>query len=246
MKLPLSHRWLHHAGAALMLAAAFAPRHGRAAELTIAMLDQGMVLEQVTRAVLTEAYAKLGVTPVFKEVPATRALAESGAGRVDGELHRMAGLSVRYPQLLQVRVPVNWFDAVVVTRSARFVPKGWDSLRPYKIGYHRGIQAFERGIAGMRIDSAPTNELMLRKLQNGRTDIALMSDVEARDLLAKMNAADLQILEPAIERIALYHYVHSKHAALLPRLEAALKAMEADGAIAAIRARTLARAKPAP
>jgi polar amino acid transport system substrate-binding protein len=246
MTLPLSHPWLQRAGAALTLAAAFAPRPGQAAELTIAMLDQGQVLEQVTRAVLTEAYAKLGLTPRFKEVPAARALAESASGRTDGELHRMAGLSARYPQLLQVPVPVNWFDAVVVTRTARFVPNGWASLRPYKIGYHRGIQAFERGIAGMRTDAAPTNELMLLKLQNGRTDIALMSDVEARELLSKMDAADLRILEPAIERVQLFHYMHKKNAALLPRLEAVLKTMEADGAIAAIRARTLAKAKLAP
>jgi polar amino acid transport system substrate-binding protein len=234
---------LRAAGAALILAFACAPLPAPAAELTIVMLDQGLLLEQVTRAVLTEAYGKLGVRVRFKEVPPTRALAESASGQVDGELHRMTGLSARYPQLLQVRVPVNWFDAVVITRSARFVPHGWASLKPYKIGYHRGIQAFEQGIAGMRTDPAPTNELMLLKLQNGRTDIALMSDVEARELLGKMDAASLRILAPPIARVQLFHYVHRKNAALVPSLEAVLKRMEADGAIAAIREQKLSRAK---
>jgi polar amino acid transport system substrate-binding protein len=221
---------------------AFAPQHSLAEALTITMLDQGQVLELVTRAVLTDAYGRLDMSPRFKEVPAARALAESGSGLVDGELHRIAGLSTKYPKLLQVNVPVNWFDAVVVSRSARFAPSGWDSLRPYTIGYHRGIQAFERGTVGMKVDPAPTNELMLRKLQNGRTDIALMSDVEARELLAKMQAGGLQILAPPIARIQLYHYVNKKHARLVPQLEAVLKRMAADGTIAAIRERTLINA----
>ena len=235
----LSQRWAIRVCATVLL---LASASCRAAELTISMLDQGQVLEQATRTVLTQAYGKLGITLKFKEVPAARALAESASGMADGELHRMAGLSARYPQLLQVNVPVNWFDAVVVTRSAQFVPKGWDSLRPYKIGYHRGIQAFERGIKGMQTDSAPTNELMLVKLQRGRTDIALISNVEARELLAKMNDPSLRILQPPIERVQLYHYVHQKNARLVPRLELVLRQMQADGSIAAIRERALVKA----
>lgn len=218
------------------------PPHSQAKDLTIAMIDQGQVIEQVTRAVLTEAYAKLDIPVRFKEVPAARALAESSSGITDGELHRIAGLSSRFPKLVQVKVPVNWIDAIVVTRTVRFTPQGWDSLRPYRIGYHYGIQAFERGTRGMKVDPAPTNALVLRKLQQGRTDIALMADVEARELLAKLGDSGLQILAPPIARIALYHYVHKKHAHLVPRLEAVLQAMAADGTIEAIRERTLAKA----
>ncbi len=223
------------------LLAALVPLRGHGQELTIGMIDQGQVMEQVTRAVLVEAYGKLDLPVRFKAVPAARALAEASLGVTDGELHRIAGLSARFPKLVQVNVPVNWFDTIVVTRGTRFTPDGWKSLRPYRIGYHFGIQAFERGTRGMKVDPAPTNELVLRKLQNGRTDIALMTDVEARELIAKMNDDTLQILSPPIARIELYHYVHKKHALLVPRLEAVLRAMAADGSIEAIRARTLAR-----
>lgn len=223
------------------LLAALAPLPARAQEMTIAMIDQGQFMEQVTRAVLTEAYAKIDVPVRFKEVPAARALAESSSGVTDGELHRIAGLSARFPKLIQVNVPVNWFDTVVVTRKVRFTPNGWKSLRPYRIGYHYGIQAFERGTHGMKVDPAPTNELVLRKLQRGRTDIALMTDVEARELIARLGDAQLQVLSPPIARIALYHYVHKKHAQMVPRLEAALRTMDADGSIEAIRTRLLTR-----
>ncbi len=221
--------------------AALAPLPSRAQEMTIAMIDQGQFMEQVTRAVLTEAYAKIDVPVRFKEVPAARALAESSSGVTDGELHRIANLSVRFPTLVQVNVPVNWFDTVVVTRKVRFTPNGWKSLRPYRIGYHYGIQAFEHATEGMKVDTAPTNELVLRKLQRGRTDIALMTDVEARELIARLGDAQLRVLSPPIARIALYHYVHKKHAQLVPQLEAALRSMEADGSIEAIRARLQAQ-----
>lgn len=218
------------------------PLHSQAKDMTIAMIDQGQVTEQVTRAVLTEAYAKLDMPVRFKEMPAARALSESSSGITDGELHRIAGLSARFPTLVQINAPVNWIDAVVVTRTVRFTPQGWESLRPYRIGYHYGIQAFERATRGMKIDPAPTNELVLRKLQKGRTDIALMASSEARELLARLGDSSLQILAPPIARIELYHYVHKKHAHLAPQLETVLRAMSADGTIEAIRERTLAKA----
>ncbi len=235
MNVSFPFRWLILLGALLALPA-------RAQELTIAMLEGEGVLDLVTRAVLTEAYGKLDTPLRFREVPAPRAMAESASGMVDGELHRIAGLSSVYPDLVQVGIAVNWFDAVVVSRAARFVPKGWNSLRPYTIGYHRGIQTFERGTSGMRIDPAPTNELMLLKLHSGRTDIALMSDVEARQLLAKLQVGGLRILAPPIARIQLYHYVHKRNADIVPKLEAVLKRMAADGTIATIRERTLIKA----
>ncbi|MES2319873.1 MAG: transporter substrate-binding domain-containing protein [Pseudomonadota bacterium] len=237
----LLHRWKSTVRLGVLVAALL-PLSAFAKEITISMLDQGQILDQVTRTVLTQAYGKLDIAARFKERPATRALVESSSGMVDGELHRIAGLSSRFPQLLQVNVPVNWFDAVVISRTAHFTPAGWSSLRPYTMGYHRGIQAFERGTKGMKRDPAPTNELMLLKLQNGRTDIALMSDVEALELLAKMNDASLHILSPALERIQLFHYVHRKNAQLVPRLEAVLRQMAADGTIAAIRERALLKA----
>jgi polar amino acid transport system substrate-binding protein len=225
--------------AGLLLPAAAAPL---AAPVTISVIEHGMVFEQIGREVLAEAYRRVDTPLLFKEVPALRALAESAEGRADGELQRMDGLGKRYPTLVQVRVPINWFDVVVLTREARFTPNGWDSLRPYSVGFHRGILAIEQGTRGMRIDPAPSNALVLRKLMIGRTDVAVLPDVEGRELLAKMNDGSISVLAPPIARIELYHYLHERHRALAQRLETALKAMQADGSIAAIRARQLARA----
>jgi polar amino acid transport system substrate-binding protein len=218
------------------------PAAAATAPVTISVIEHGMVFEQIGREVLAEAYRRVDTPLAFKEVPAMRALAESAEGRADGELQRMDGLAKRYPALVQVRVPINWFDVVVLTKSVRFTPNGWESLRPYSVGLHRGILAIERGTQGMRIDPAPSNSLVLRKLMIGRTDVAVLPDIEGRELLAKMNDGSISVLAPPIARVELYHYLHKRHGALALRLETALKAMEADGSIAAIRSRLLAKA----
>jgi len=215
-----------------------------AQRLTIAVVDRSLQLEAVSRALLAEAYKRIDIDIAFKEVPAARALYEANEGLVDGDLQRIDGLSARFTRLAQVRIPINEFDAVVISRDKQFNPDGWTSLAPYSIGYHRGIVIFEKRTVGMRTDPAPTNELVLKKLQSGRTDIAVMPEADGRDLLATMPGHSLEILSPAVERVPLYHYVHTRHAALVPKLEAALRAMQTDGTFAAIRARVLDRRKP--
>jgi polar amino acid transport system substrate-binding protein len=239
--MPIVRQYLCSAIIATMLGALPA---GATQRMTVAVVDRSLQLEAVSRAILTEAYRRIDIDLQFKEVPATRALFEASQGHVDGDLQRIDGLSARFPKLAQVKVPINEFDAVVVTRDKQFTPDGWSSLTPYTIGFHRGIVIFENRTAGMKTDPAPTNELVLKKLQTGRTDIAVMPEGDSRDLLATMPGHSLMILFPAVERVPLYHYVHTRHAALVPRLEAALRAMQADGSAAAIRARVLDRRKP--
>lgn len=219
------------------------PLHGYAQQvLTIAKVDHNDVTDDVAREVLTSAYRKLGITLVLKELPAARALAESSEGAVDGEFQRRDGLSSMYPNLVQVMVPINWLDICVFTRDVNFKPHGWESLRPYRIGYHHGILAIEEGTKGMNVDPADTNELVLRKLLAGRTDIAVMTSIDGQLLIHDMNEKSIHMLSPPIVHLQLYHYLNKKNAGVAVRLEKVLRAMAADGSIAAIRQRVLVNA----
>jgi polar amino acid transport system substrate-binding protein len=212
-----------------LLLASLAPLGAaRGAPLTIAVIDRPSRIEVAAEAAEAEAYRRIHLAVQFREVPATRALAEAASGQVDGDLARIDGVNAQYPDLVQVRVPIASFNAVVVARDTRFQPHGWESLRPYTIGYHRGILFAERALRGMRTDAAPTNELVLRKLLSGRTDLAVLPEQDARALVADMPG--LVILQPPVERVQLYHYLNKKHAALVPALEAALRAMQAQAA----------------
>jgi polar amino acid transport system substrate-binding protein len=210
--------------------------------LTISKVDHNDVTDDVVREILTTAYQRIGVTLVFKELPAARALAESSGGIVDGEFQRRGGLSATYPDLLQINIPVNWLDFCVFTRDANFKPNGWKSLQPYHIGYHRGIVVIEEGTKGMNVDPADTNELVMRKLFAGRTDIAVMNSIDGQLLLRNMSDKSIHMLMPPVEHLQLYHYLNRKNADIAKKLEKALLAMQADGSIVAIRKRILATA----
>ncbi|HEY8025037.1 MAG TPA: transporter substrate-binding domain-containing protein [Burkholderiaceae bacterium] len=211
--------------------------------LTISKVERSGVVDDIARAVLTQAYRRLGITLEFKELPATRALVESSSGVTDGEMQRRPGLSTQYPELLQIDVPINWLDFCVFTRTAQFTPNGWESLRPYKIGFHRGILAIEEGTKGMDTDPADSNEQLLLKLQAGRTDIVVMDEADGVELVRKMKDASIRKLSPPVAHLKLYHYLNKKNASIARQLEQVLRNMERDGTIAAIHSRLAASAR---
>jgi len=210
--------------------------------LTISKVDHNDVTDDIAREVLTVAYQRIGITFVVKEMPAARALAESSSGLVDGEFQRRGGLSETYPDLLQVKVPINWLDFCVFSRDVNFKPNGWKSLQPYRIGYHHGIVVIEDGTKGMNVDPADTNELVMRKLIAGRTDIAVMNSIDGQLLLRQINDKSIIMLQPPVAHLQLYHYLHRKNADIAKKLEKTLQAMQADGTILSIRKRILTAA----
>ncbi len=44
-------------------------------------------------------------------------------------------------------------------------------------------------------------------------------------------------LSPPLQRVFIYHYLHQQHRALVPRIEAVLRDMEADGELVRLRER---------
>ena len=46
---------------------------------------------------------------------------------------------------------------------------------------------------------------------------------------------EITLLQPPIQRDNLYHYLHSKHAALVPKITAVLQEMEEEGLIQRIK-----------
>jgi len=58
-------------------------------------------------------------------------------------------------------------------------------------------------------------------------------------LLESMGINGVEVLDPPLLASPAYLFLHKKHAALAPRLDAALRAMKADGSYQRIRDATL-------
>ncbi|MDV7341829.1 transporter substrate-binding domain-containing protein [Terasakiella sp. A23] len=194
----------------------------------------------ISEIVLRKAYEKIGYQLHILSLPAKRSLHHANEGQSDGELFRIDGMEKTFTNLIKVPVAVNQLDAMVMTQKDDFSVKGWDSLNPYLIAIRRGVKFSEIGTKGMSRVYFNSNMGLGRILiQDNNVDIAVIAranGLQTIQHLREVNASQkLHLTEPPIATYPLYHYLHKKHADLVPRLAAVLEEMQANGEMAAIR-----------
>jgi len=106
--------------------------------------------DQVIGAVIVKAaYEKLGIPVKFSILPGKRALAESSAGRADGEVHRILEIGDEYPTLLRVPTPINYIEPSVFSKKHDFEVTDCTTLQGYRIGIVRGVKHSQICTQGM-------------------------------------------------------------------------------------------------
>jgi ABC-type amino acid transport substrate-binding protein len=194
--------------------------------------------------ILKVAYAKLGITVEFLDVEAKRALALSSAGDVDGEIQRVASVAQQYPTLLQLKPAINYIEPAVFTTDLEFAVNGWSSIKDYQVGIVRGVGSSEAGTKGMpNVHRATSLEDLVRMLDRDRFDL-LVTDLFSGRVEVRRQELESRIhpLLPPLERIDIYHYLHERHRALVPQVEAVLREMEKSGELERLRARLVIQA----
>lgn len=172
------------------------------------------------------AFRRAGVTLRLVKLPAERALRAADAGIIDGDLARIAGIEKRYPNL--VRVPESLIDwhFVAFSRDASITPQ-WNVLRRHRIGYIRGWKIYEQAFAGAahvtRVDDATQ---LFRLLDLGRIEVALYAQAMGEAQLRQLGIDGVQRLDPPLATPPMYIYLHRRHAARVPQIAAALRALK--------------------
>lgn len=208
----------------------------QAAPLNFAVSADDRFSKTMAQRVLSAAYKELGLELAFTPLPIRRGYAQAEAGEVDG-----LGMSVTLelaPSLLRVEVPISYEETAVWAQNKDFVPNGFASLQPFVIGHLAGVRYFEHRLQGMRTDPAPSLEALFRKLELGRTEVVAESRFNGC-LVKQLGLQRVVLLQPSLEVLPAYHFLHNKHAALVPRITAVLRKMEADGSIRKIQAQAL-------
>lgn len=200
--------------------------------LRFSLVERDQTSSQVF-LVLKEAYRRLGIEVVAVELPAERSLQTAAAGMTDGEVARIAGLEKIYPDLVQVPEPLSMLEIKVFTTGLSFPVIGWESLRPYSFCYMHGFKAVEQATVGMKRTATATIQDLVRQLREGHCEVAVLGS-RVWITVDRLNAGPLRELEPPLDVLPLYHYVHSRHAALIPDLAKELRKMRDEGLIDAI------------
>lgn len=193
--------------------------------------------QQIGGDILVAAYKRLDIEVELHDVPAKRALALSSAGDLDGEVHRIGHLSDAYPTLLRVTPAINYIEPSAFTLGRQIDLQGWPSLRDYSIGIVRGVGSSEDGTRGIADVQAVTDLRQLFEMLNaGRFEVAIC-DLFSGLLAVKQLRLQrrIQALSPPLQRIDIYHHLHEKHRALVPRIAAVLQDMADSGELATLR-----------
>ncbi|UTY60418.1 ABC transporter substrate-binding protein [Massilia sp. erpn] len=189
----------------------------------------------IAEQVLREAYRRLSMSLDVVRLPAERALVSANDGMMDGELYRKVGIERDYPNLMIVPVPLLTYEIVIFTLGTSFVVSGWESLRPFTIGFIRGIKIVEQNTQGMHIEPVATMMQALQKMTMGRTDVVVGNRVSGLAMAKTLKLADIRVLQPPLATFPVFHYLHKKHEALIPKLSAVLQQMQKDKVIERIQ-----------
>lgn len=186
----------------------------------------GMLFERI----LVEAYDSIGCDAKILRVPAERALVMSNSGKVDGEAARVPVIETKNANLIRVPTPLYTNTVVAYTkRLSRDMIKGWEDFEPYKIGMVIGYKFIEKKTAGMDRTVVTCYEKLFAMLAGGRVDVVVVEYFDSLPSLKSYRMDRIKMLEPALAYNPMYHYLHKKHADLVPKIDAALKRMHEQG-----------------
>lgn len=190
----------------------------------------------VSMEILEAAYAKMGIIAKGRMYPSKRSLVEAANGQIDGEINRVRDTELEYPTLIRVPVPINSFESIVYSCNTTYPIDGWDSIAHLRIGIMRGIRYAEHATRDMaRVTIEGSYDKLFDLLKMGRIDVVISSRPEGFWQRQRPGGECVRDNEPPIVQKEIYHFLHEKHADLVPRLTTILESMRASGEMAAIK-----------
>lgn len=190
----------------------------------------GAPLSYTSLAVLKAAYGKLGIDAHGMKLPAARALAESAAGKTDGEVHRIKGINAAYPSLMLVNVPINSVEGLAITCDKMVDTSSLEAISGYRIGIKIGTRYAENLVEGLSfVVRKADEENLMGMLLAGRLDVVIGDRPWAEGQQRKPGRQCVRINEPPLVVIPLYHYLHERNRVLVPQIEAVLRNMRQSG-----------------
>lgn len=203
-----------------------APLH--AEELQLSVISRSTTHADLWKAAEV-AFQRAGINAVVREVSPERSAVLANEGTTDGDVGRSSGLEKTYPNLVQIPEPIYQYAPTAFTYKRFDVTGGWESLRSHTVCIRRGLRQTEQRTKDLARQVLADEATMLRMLAAGGCDVAVMERNNALARAAMTADPPLQRLLPPMEIMPLYIYLHKSHAALVPKVAAALKQMRADG-----------------
>ncbi|XZG70883.1 hypothetical protein ACTSKR_03175 [Chitinibacteraceae bacterium HSL-7] len=198
-------------------------------QITVAVAASPVTLgARMAVEALRTAYERLGYVLVIERQPGKRALASATSGAADGELARIRQIGEIEQRLIRVDVPLLTLTQVLLLTPGKTVDD-----RALTVAYVRGQLASEQAAGAWPKHVAVTQAAQgLKMLDAKRFDALVLSDVDLYQL-GLYGQSPVRYQQVELRSDALFHYLNRRHAALVPRLEAELRAIKGRAATVA-------------
>jgi len=187
------------------------------------------------KRILTEAYGRIGYDVEAVKVPAERGLVMANQGQCDGMDARAPVIEETCANL--VRVPTPLYTNTVVAFSKRTdmdLAEGWDALAPYRLGSVLGYKFVEKMTSAYDRVLVSCYGQLFAMLKNDRLDVAVTEYLDVMPSLRGFDFGNIRLLSPPLAHTPMYHYLHEKHADLVPVIDAVLRQMREEGRMDAL------------
>lgn len=217
-------------GVALLICPLFLALPLQAEELQLSVISRSTTHADVWK-IAEVAFQRAGVTAVVREVSPERSSVLANEGSTDGDVGRSSGLEKTFPNLVQVPEPIYHYAPTAFSYKRLDVAAGWESLRGHTICIRRGLRQTDLRTKDFTRQVLADEAAMLRMLAAGGCEVAIMERNNGLARAVMTAEPPLLRLMPPMEVMPLYIYLNKRHAALVPKLAAALKQMRADGTL---------------
>lgn len=184
-------------------------------------------------AAVTAVYAEIGLpAPEFVLLPPERVLRNLQNGELDADLGRVQGAAREYSNLVETTVPIVKLSLYAVTRKG-YPEVTAGNLKTLRLGHLRGTKLAEHYIEANQLQSLPgsSNANLIRMVAADRLDVLLVTS--SVDLSNSGDYADAVVVQPKpLHTASAVHVFHKRWADLVPRFDAAIRKMAADGRLA--------------
>nr|WP_319495162.1 transporter substrate-binding domain-containing protein [uncultured Desulfobacter sp.] len=187
-----------------------------------------------------DAFSRLGYTFAYTIYPLKRSLAESNAGRIDGECARSQmppAVQKKYPNLIRVKEPIWQSRISVYSMSPETRVDGWQDLRNYEnsvIGFSKGEVYLDRMVRQYHSNAQTFYGALnyaqgLRMLVSKRIDLFLGVSGAIDNILKQEEFRDIDIYNAgSLATLPLYPYLNKKYAHLAEPLASVLRQMKKE------------------
>jgi polar amino acid transport system substrate-binding protein len=173
---------------------------------------------------MAKAYQQLGYQMTLIVMPLERSAHESNKGQLlDAELSRTAQAAEILPNMLRVEVPIGHIRITAFSRDPALKINHWRDLSAFRVDVLRGIYLARVNMQEQEYTEVNSISQAIQRLLSGRTDVVVALGDETEWQLKQLENHGIYAIAPDLAKTEIFHYVHERHAALVPQLEAALR-----------------------